>query len=214
MAGTVRRRHEHPVGPEHPGTLGHGPVGVRDVVQHVIGDDDIEGVVDKGQLLGIGHSGLDDLERQRSGPVAGGIDHPDGQIGQCQTQTLGKVRRAVRPQPTWSAPDLQNVWRRRPVDLRHQPWNPGTAAVVYLTCRSARAVSLAGSLYCTSRRYRWSRPMTRSQVPAMRAKSAMLAAVSRLMSGHTKGKISVPWIVPMTWRQRASTPAARANGRS
>ena len=35
----------------------------------------------------------------------------------------------------------------------------------------------------------------------------MLAAVSRLMSGHTTEKISVPWIVPITWRQRAATPA-------
>ena len=41
----------------------------------------------------------------------------------------------------------------------------------------------------------------------MRAKSAMLAAVSRLMSGHTIGKISVAWTVPMTWRPAALTPA-------
>ena len=44
------------------------------------------------------------------------------------------------------------------------------------------------------------------QVPARRAKSAMLAAVSRLTSGQVR-KISVPWIVPMTCRQRALTPA-------
>ena len=44
------------------------------------------------------------------------------------------------------------------------------------------------------------------QVPARLAKSAMLAAVSRLISGQVRN-ISVPWIVPMTWRQRALTPA-------
>ena len=45
------------------------------------------------------------------------------------------------------------------------------------------------------------------QAPTVRTNSAIAAAVSRLMSGHITGKISVPWIVPITWRQRASTPA-------
>ena len=31
-------------------------------------------------------------------------------------------------------------------------------------------------------------------------------AVSRLMSGQQEGKISVPWMVPITWRQRAGMP--------
>lgn len=57
-------------------------------------------------------------------------------------------------------------------------------------------------------------PLSEPQAPAMshsaqrvRTKWAMLAAVSRLMSGHARGKISVPWMVPITWRQRAGTPA-------
>ncbi len=37
---------------------------------------------------------------------------------------------------------------------------------------------------------------------------ARSAAVSRLMSGQQMEKISVPWTVPITWRQRAETPAA------
>ena len=40
-----------------------------------------------------------------------------------------------------------------------------------------------------------------------RARFARSLAVSRLMSGHEIAKISVPWIVPITWRQRAVTPA-------
>ena len=35
----------------------------------------------------------------------------------------------------------------------------------------------------------------------------MLTAVSWLISGHSIGRISVPWIVPMTCRHRAGTPA-------
>ena len=38
--------------------------------------------------------------------------------------------------------------------------------------------------------------------------AAMLRAVSRLISGQAVGKISVPWMVPMSWRQVAATPAA------
>ena len=40
-----------------------------------------------------------------------------------------------------------------------------------------------------------------------RQKSAMLRAVSRLISGQVMGKISVPWMVPITCRQLAGTPA-------
>ena len=36
----------------------------------------------------------------------------------------------------------------------------------------------------------------------------MLAAVSLLMSGTSSDTMSAPWTVPMTWRQRALTPAA------
>jgi hypothetical protein len=35
----------------------------------------------------------------------------------------------------------------------------------------------------------------------------MLAAVSRLISGQAIAKISVPWIVPITCRHCARTPA-------
>ena len=42
---------------------------------------------------------------------------------------------------------------------------------------------------------------------AVRQKSAMETAVSRLMSGAAMGNISVPWMVPITCRQRALTPA-------
>ena len=38
-------------------------------------------------------------------------------------------------------------------------------------------------------------------------KRAMLCAVSWLTSGHAMGKISVAWMVPITWRQLAGTPA-------
>ena len=38
------------------------------------------------------------------------------------------------------------------------------------------------------------------------AKFAMSLAVSRLMSGQQMAKISVPWTVPITCRQRAETP--------
>jgi hypothetical protein len=41
----------------------------------------------------------------------------------------------------------------------------------------------------------------RRRVDAVRQKCAMLAAVSRLMSGLVIGKTSVPWIDPITWRQ-------------
>ena len=42
---------------------------------------------------------------------------------------------------------------------------------------------------------------TRDQT--VRANSAIDAAVSRDTSGAMNGKISVPWTVPITWRQRA-----------
>ena len=38
------------------------------------------------------------------------------------------------------------------------------------------------------------------------ARPTMSRAVSRLISGQHTMKISVPWTVPMTWRQRACTP--------
>lgn len=38
------------------------------------------------------------------------------------------------------------------------------------------------------------------------ARLAMSLAVLRLMSGQHEMKISVPWTVPITWRQRACTP--------
>jgi|HigsolmetaAR201D_1030396.scaffolds.fasta_scaffold26396_2 hypothetical protein len=37
----------------------------------------------------------------------------------------------------------------------------------------------------------------------------MLPAVSPALSGQTTEKISVPWIVLITWRQRARTPPTR-----
>ena len=40
-----------------------------------------------------------------------------------------------------------------------------------------------------------------------RQKLAMLRAVSRLISGQAMAKISVPWMVPITCRQAAGTPA-------
>ena len=36
----------------------------------------------------------------------------------------------------------------------------------------------------------------------------MLAAVSRLMSGSTAVNTSIPWLVPMTVRHWAGTPAS------
>ena len=42
-------------------------------------------------------------------------------------------------------------------------------------------------------------------------KSAMLRAVSRLISGHVVGIISVPWMVPMTCRHWALTPSAMSS---
>ena len=42
---------------------------------------------------------------------------------------------------------------------------------------------------------------------ASRQNWAMLAAVSRLMSGQASENTSVPWMVPITCRHRAGTPA-------
>ncbi len=42
-------------------------------------------------------------------------------------------------------------------------------------------------------------------------KAARSRAVSRLISGQTAVKISVPCEVPMTWRQRAGIPACSSN---
>jgi hypothetical protein len=50
-------------------------------------------------------------------------------------------------------------------------------------------------------------PRAAGQRPGRRQNSAMFRAVSRLISGQAMGKISVPCIVPITWRQRASTPS-------
>jgi len=44
-------------------------------------------------------------------------------------------------------------------------------------------------------------------VYASRQNMAILAAVSRLISGQALAKISIPWVVPITCRQRAGTPA-------
>lgn len=45
-----------------------------------------------------------------------------------------------------------------------------------------------------------------------RQKSAMLRAVSMLISGHALGKTSTACVVPSTCRQHAGTPAAKSIG--
>ena len=69
---------------------------------------------------------------------------------------------------------------------------------------AAGAQRLPGESTRLTMRRRWKR---RAQRSGRLQKSAIFRAVSRLISGHTRGRISVPCIVPITWRQRAWTPS-------
>ena len=102
-----------------------GPIGVGHVVEHVVGHDDVEGIVVERQVLDVAGkriSQLDVLEWRHD--QAGRLDHPLGEVGQGEPD-VGQERADVGPQVARPAPGLEHVGAFGPVHPRRQPLEPG-----------------------------------------------------------------------------------------
>ena len=115
-----------------------------------------------------------------------------------------------RPQSHLALPGLRVVANRLADGVHHVGVANESASMVpqELTCKGV-AGSVQGRPQTPPAVFLRKPALSRSNQPVQ--KRAISAAVSRLMSGQQVGKISVPWIVPITCRQRARTPLCRSN---
>ena len=133
-------------GPQHAGELRGGPTGFRDVVQHVVRHDDVERAATEGKVLRVAGTGFGQLHPRQSGHGAGGrLDHALRQIGQGELEA-GEERRRADPQQSGAATNLEHPPTLGPIDLTHEPIEPGHVRPRVLGVQRNAGVEVAGVL--------------------------------------------------------------------
>ncbi len=144
VLGPVRRRQQDAIGPQHAGEFRRGPTGVRDVVQHVVRHDNVEGMVLEGKVLRVAGAGSGQLDSGQIGHGGGGhLDHARRQVGQGEVQ-VGEERRRAHPQQPRPATDLEDPPTLWPVDATHEPIEPGHVRPRVLGVQRNAGVEVAG----------------------------------------------------------------------
>ena len=121
----IGRRQQDAGGTQHAGECSSSPTGIGDVVQHVVRHDDVERAVAERQVLGVADVSPGQVDARQPGHRAGRrCHHSLGEIGEGEPQA-GQERSGAGPEQACPATDLEHLPTLGPVDLIHEPVEPG-----------------------------------------------------------------------------------------